>query len=58
VQILLTKTIDHDQKNTNDRARRSASLPNANSKGPLSWKPQASTLTRDETRDLVLEMIG
>ena len=25
---------------------------------PLSWKPQASSLTRDETRELVLEMIG
>ena len=24
----------------------------------LSWKPQASSLTRDETRELVLEMIG
>ena len=25
---------------------------------PTSWKPQASSLTRDETRELVLEMIG
>ena len=58
MQILLNKTINHHQKINSDKARRGTPLSVDNGKGPLSWKPQVSGLTRDEMRAAVLEMIG
>jgi hypothetical protein len=58
VHTLLTKTNIHQQKTTADKPRRGNSLPINAAKRQLGWKPQPSGLTRDETREFVLEMIG
>ena len=57
MQISFNKTNAHHNV-TSDRPRQGTSFPVRNSKRPLGWKPQPSGLTRDETRELILEMIG
>ncbi len=57
MQVLFLKTNTHHQSNQSDKQRPGASFQARPAKRPT-WSPQASGLTRDETRELVLEMIG
>ena len=57
MQILFSKTDTHHQSNTSDKQRPAISQARRG-KGPAAWRPQPSGLTRDETRQLVLDIIG
>jgi hypothetical protein len=57
VQILFSKTDTHHQSNNSDKQRLPISQPRRG-KRPAPWSPQPSGLTRDETRQLVLDIIG
>ncbi len=57
MQILFSKTDTHHQCNTSDKQRPAISQARRG-KRPAPWRPQPSGLTRDETRQLVLDIIG
>lgn len=58
MQISLRKTSNQFRKIAAGKPQSGGSaIPNV-PRLPAGWKPQPSGLTRDETRELVLEMIG
>jgi hypothetical protein len=58
VQISFPKTNNHHQNTTAAKSRPGASRPIDSARRSAHWKPQPSGMTRDETREAVLEMIG
>ena len=58
MQTLFTKINTHAQKAAVDKPLQVHPLSIGASKRRAGWKPQPSGLTRDETREFVLEMIG
>ena len=58
MQISFSKTNTHDAKSAEAKSRPGTSFPPEGSKRSPNWKPQPSGMTRDETREAVLEMIG
>ena len=56
MQVQFKTTNNHHHKFMSAKSGRETSTDTR--RQPLSWKPQASGLTRDEMRAAVLEMIG
>ncbi len=56
MQVQFKTTSNHHDKIMSAKSGRSSSTDTR--KRQMNWQPQSSSLTRDETRELVLDMIG